>query len=99
MGCPLGPNVEPAAKKTSRRHGLPIWAPLRSPYGSYLGPTWKCWRGEDLLYYSLTLLSGSLLAYLAQSPFSKPISTLKVFALGGLFSGPSPLRALTDQRN
>src|SRR6218665_3267024 len=44
-------------------------------------------RTKDLLYYSLTLLSGSLLASVSQFPFSKPIFTLKVFALGALLSG------------
>ena len=44
-------------------------------------------RIKDLLYYSLTLLFGSLLAPVSQSPFSKPISTLKVFALGAILSG------------
>ena len=47
-------------------------------------------RTKDLLYYSLTLLFGSLLAYLSQSPFSKSISTLKVFVLGALLSGLLP---------
>src|SRR6218665_3598547 len=45
MGCPLGPDVEPAAKKTSSRYGLPtLFQPglpsLGSPHRAYNKPMW-----------------------------------------------------------
>src|SRR6218665_811056 len=45
MGCPLGPDVEPAAKKTSSRYGLPtLFQPglpsLGSPHCAHNKPMW-----------------------------------------------------------
>src|SRR6218665_1886174 len=45
MGCPLGPDMEPAAKKTSRRYGLPtLFQPglpsLGSPHCAHEKPMW-----------------------------------------------------------
>src|SRR6218665_1459982 len=45
MGCPFGPNVEPAAKKTSSRYGLPtLFQPglpsLGSPHWAHNKPMW-----------------------------------------------------------
>src|SRR6218665_1614467 len=45
MGCPLGPDVEPAAKKTSSRYGLPtLFQPglpsVGSPHCAHNKPMW-----------------------------------------------------------
>src|SRR6218665_3375176 len=59
MGCPLGPNVEPAAKKTSSRYGLPtLFQPglpsLGSPHWAHNKPMWaSSWAAHLGLTWSL----------------------------------------------
>src|SRR6218665_2298577 len=90
MGCPLGPNVEPAAKKTSSRYGLPtlfqrLLPSLGSPHWAHNRPMWdSSWAAHLDLTWSPRpkKVEATWAAYMG--PTKKPIWVLAGAHMGVL---------------